>query len=184
MLANLRALFGVVVDIVLLRRGPEHLPASPALLAITMGAFVVVAGVVSSWVSTGDARWPLELAVVTFMTPLWYRLALQFANKRERFLQTVTALFAVLLLFAPIALPIASQYMTQAQAYEQTKVPPSALLGLLLLFLVVWRFIICVRIVRGAFEWRTFPAAMLVLAQEFVMLIVLAALMGPPVPPT
>ena len=38
MLANLRALFGVVVDIVLLRRGPEHLPASPALLAVTIAA--------------------------------------------------------------------------------------------------------------------------------------------------
>ena len=33
MLANLRALFGVVVDIVLLRRGPEDLPASTVLLA-------------------------------------------------------------------------------------------------------------------------------------------------------
>mgnify|MGYP003693691237 CR=1 FL=1 len=30
MLANLRALFGCLVDIILLRRGPEHLPASAA----------------------------------------------------------------------------------------------------------------------------------------------------------
>jgi hypothetical protein len=180
MLANLRALFGVVVDIVLLRRGPEHLPASPTLLASVLGAFVVVAAVVSSLISTGDPKWPLELAVVTTMTPLWYWLALRLANKRERFLQTVTALFAVLLLFAPIALPIAHHYMIQAQAFEQTRAPPSALLGLSLLFLVVWRFIICVRIVRGAFEWTIFPAVMLVLAQEFVMLLVLAALMGPP----
>jgi hypothetical protein len=179
MLAKLRALFGVVVDIVLLRRGPEHLPASPTLLALTMGAFVLVAGAVSSLLSTGDPKWPLELAVVTIMTPLWYLAALQLVNKRERFLQTVTALFAVLLLFAPIALPIASSYMAQAQAFEQTQVPPSALLGLLLLFLVVWRFAICVRIVRAAFEWSIFPAVMLVLAQEFVMLLVLAALIGP-----
>jgi len=36
MLANLRALFGLLVDIVLLRRGPESLPASPSLLVIVI----------------------------------------------------------------------------------------------------------------------------------------------------
>ena len=42
MLANLRALFGVFVDIMLLRRGPEHLPASPVLLGIVVAVDVIL----------------------------------------------------------------------------------------------------------------------------------------------
>ncbi len=184
MLANLRALFGVVIDIVLLRRGPEQLPASPALLAITMAAFAVVAATVSSQVATSDPNWPIELAVALVMIPLWYRVALQLAKKPERFLQTVTAMFAVLLLFAPLAVPAIGILMEQQKAYETTKVPPSGLLTLVVLTLVVWRFVIYVRITRAAFEWPVIPAVILVLAQEFAMLLVLLALSGVAAQPT
>lgn len=178
MLANLRALFGAVIDIVLLRRGPEQLPASPALLAITMALFAVVAGLVSSRVAASDPNWPIELGVALVMIPLWYRLALQIARKPERFLQTVTAMFAVLLLFAPLAVPAIAALMEQQKAYETSKVPPSGMLSMMVLGLVVWRFIVYVRITRAAFEWPVIPAVLLVLAQEFVMLLVLIALSG------
>lgn len=184
MLANLRALFGVVIDIVLLRRGPEQLPASPTLLVIIMALFAVVAAVVSSQLVNVDPNWPQELAVALVMIPLWYRVALQLAKKRERFLQTVTAMFAVLLLFAPLAVPAIGTLMEQQQAYETTKIPPSGLLTLIVLSLVVWRFLIYVRITRAAFEWSVIPAVILVLAQEFAMLLVLIALTGASAPPT
>jgi hypothetical protein len=184
MLANLRALFGVVIDIVLLRRGPEHLPASAVLFAITMALYAVVAGFVASVVTTGAQTWVLELVVVMVVTPLWYRVALQLANKRERFLQTLTAMFATYLLLAPVAVPAANAFMAQARAYEVTKVQPSAALSLLVLFLTLWRFVIFVRIVRAAFEWQTFPAVMLVLGHEFAMVLVLFSLAGVPAQPT
>ena len=178
MLANLRALFGVVIDIVLLRRGPEQLPASPTLLVSTMALFAVVASLVSSQAAGDNPSWPQELAVAIVMIPLWYRVALQLAGKRERFLQTVTAMFAVLLLFAPLAVPALGMLMEQQQAYETTKVPPSGLLTFIVLALVVWRFLIYVSITRAAFEWPAIPAVLLVLAQEFAMLFLLIALAG------
>jgi hypothetical protein len=183
MLANLRALFGVVVDIVLLRRGPEHLPASPALLATIVAAYAVAASLVASALATSEQSWPLELGIVVGGTLLWYQVALRMAGKRERFLQTMTAMFAVRLLFAPLVMPLMSAWMVQVKAFEATKAPPSTVLGLLALFLMLWLFLINVRIVRGAFEWPTFPAVILVLAQEFAMLLVLAALIGMPAPP-
>ncbi len=183
MLANLRALFGVVVDIVLLRRGPEHLPASPALLAVVVASFAVVASLVAAAVATPDQNWPVELGTVIGVTLLWYQVAFRMANKRERFPQTMTALFAVLLVFAPLMMPLMNAWMVQVRNFEATKAPPSSWLGLLLLLLLCWRFLINVRIVRAAFEWTTFPAVILVLAQEFAMLLVLMALLGTPAQP-
>ncbi|HEX6637146.1 MAG TPA: hypothetical protein VF033_05780, partial [Steroidobacteraceae bacterium] len=90
----------------------------------------------------------------------------------------VTAMFAVLLLFAPLAVPAIGMLMEQQQAYETTKVPPSGLLTFIVLALVVWRFLIYVSIIRAAFEWPAIAAVLLVLAQEFAMLLVLMALAG------
>ena len=51
MLANLRALFGCVVDIILLRRGPEALPAAQGLLvvlvALNVGGSLIMAAATS-----------------------------------------------------------------------------------------------------------------------------------------
>jgi hypothetical protein len=178
MLANLRALFGVVVDIVLLRRGPEHLPASPALLVTMILLYAAVAGLVASSVAIPEQNWPLELAIVVGVTLLWYQVALRIVNKRERFLQTLSAMFAVRLLFAPLAMPLMSAWINQVKAYEETKAPPSSTLGLLALFVMLWLFVINARIVRGAFDWPWFPAVLLALGQEFAMLLVLAAILG------
>ena len=183
MLANLRALFGVVVDIVLLRRGPEHLPASSTLLAILVVAYAVVAGLVASAVATPDQRWPIELVVVIGTTLLWYQVALRVANKRERFVQTLSAMFAARLLFAPLAMPLMSAWMEQVRLFEETKTPPSSLIGLLAFFLTLWLFVVNARIVRGAFEWPWFPAVVLTLAQEVAMLVVLAAILSGVSPP-
>jgi uncharacterized membrane protein len=149
-------------------------------LGIVVAAFAVTVALVCSAVAPKDQNWPLELGVVIVVTLLWYQVALRVANKRERFLQTMTAMFVVLLVFSPPLLPLMSAWTAQAKAYETSKVPPAGMLSLAVLALLFWRFLACVRIVRGAFEWPTFPAVLLVLGQEFVMLLVLAALLGAP----
>jgi hypothetical protein len=184
MLANLRALFGVVVDIVLLRRGPEQLPASAPLLVITVVLYAVVASLVASAVAAPDESWQLSIGIVIVVTLLWYQVALRLAGKRERFLQTLTAMFAVQVLFAPLRMPVVSELMIQAKAYEDHQIPPSTLLTLLAVSLMVWQFVVTVRIIRSAFEWTWVPAVILALAQEFAMLLVLAALLGGATPPT
>jgi hypothetical protein len=184
MLANLRALFGVIVDIVLLRRGPENLPASLPLLVITVVLYAVVASFVASAVAPPEENWPLSIGTVIGVTVLWYHVALRVAGKRERFLQTLTAMFAVQILFAPLRMPVVSALMVQAQAYEENKIPPSTGLTLLAMFIMLWQFIVTVRIIRAAFDWPWFPAVVLALAQEFAMLLVLAALLGGAAPST
>jgi hypothetical protein len=179
MLANLRALFGVVVDIVLLRRGPEHLPASPLLLAVVVALYAGITGLVSTSVRTPDPQWPMMVALVICVKLAWYRVALQMSEKSERFVQTMNALFAVRALFTPLVLPISSILFAQAQA----KQPPSTTLSMMLLALIIWWFVVSVRIVRSAFDWSWPPAVIMVLAQEFALLLAAAALLGPAQPP-
>ena len=137
MLANLRALFGVIADIVLLRRGPENLPASLPLLVFTVVLYAVVASLVASVFAPPEENWPVSIGTVIGVTLLWYQVALRMANKRERFLQTLTAMFAVQVLFAPLRMPVVSALLAQAQAYEESKIPPSTALTLLAMFIML-----------------------------------------------
>ena len=108
MLANLRALFGVVVDIVLLRRGPEHLPASPALLAAVIAIYLVVYSVLTILSPNVPPIWVLPLLMAALIAVLWFRAGLVAAKKRERFTQTTAAYFAATTMFLPVLVPLES----------------------------------------------------------------------------
>jgi hypothetical protein len=181
MLANLRALLGVIVDIVLLRRGPDSLPASPALLASVVGVYSAVMGLVASSFATAEQNWPVELGASIVMVLLWYRVALTLAGKRERFVQMMTALFCAHLLIRPLTVPLQSILLEEARAKTPS---PSLGLALILLILVVWLFVVTVRIVRSTFEWPTAGAIILVLAQELTMITILVLLLSDSVPAT
>ena len=127
-----------------------------------------------------DSRLPFEMAVIITATLLWYRTALQLAKKPERFVQTLTAMFATRALIAPVDLPVRLTVFSQMQANTQ----PSSMLALLFLFLLVWQFVINVRIVRAAFEWPLPAAIIMIIAQEFAVLMVVAALFGNAAAPT
>ncbi|MBC7977468.1 MAG: hypothetical protein H7138_21040 [Myxococcales bacterium] len=181
MLVNLRALLGVIIDIVLLRRGPDSLPASPALLAIVVGVYAAVMGLVASWFATPEQHWPLELGAGIALVLLWYRVALTLAGKRERFVQMMTALFSAHLLIRPLTVPMQSTLLAQAQTPSAS---PSSGLALIFLILLVWLFVITVRVVRSTFEWPTAGAIILVLAQELTMITIIVLLLSGSVPAT
>jgi hypothetical protein len=172
MLANLRALLGVVFDIVRLRRGPESLPTSTALLVFVVAAFAAGNALVASQVSVTPQQryWPLELLVGIVVTLVWYQVALGVAGKRERFVQTLTALFAVRALFTPVLIPMAAAVRAQVDATQHA---PAAL-AILALLLIIWLLVVEVRIIRTAFEWTTGGAIALVLAQEFAVVLTFA----------
>jgi hypothetical protein len=176
MLANLRALFSVLVDIILLRRGPEQLPASPVLLALVIGAYLAISAMVVASQTVTDRNWPLELFIGTASMLIWYQVALQLAKKRERFQQTMTAMFGVSTIFAPLLVPMLNSVVTQMQAKEQ----PSQFLSMLSLFLLVWLVVIFVRIVRSAFEWPWPAALLLVIGQEIFSILVFVLIFGGP----
>jgi hypothetical protein len=174
----LRALLGVVVDIILLRRGPEHVPASPLLLGVVIALYAIGAAIAATLFGPPDQRWAVELAVAVVVTLAFYQLALALAKKRERFTQSMTAVFAVRAIFTPALIPLMGAVMASMKTPEAA---PS-LLSLLVIAGMIWVFVIDVRIVRATFEWPTAGAIMLVIAQQIVTLAVFVMIVGVPPP--
>src|SRR4029077_7835928 len=80
------------MQIALLRRGPQDLPASRLLLVLTVAGYLAVNFVVRSVLPPG-CRWLEALLVATLFTLFWYMLLLRLAGRPERALQTTTAVF-------------------------------------------------------------------------------------------
>jgi uncharacterized membrane protein len=167
-------LFGVVVDIVLLRRGPEHLPASPVLLGIVCALYAIVTAVVVHVVATPEPGWPWALALAIVGMLLWYRVALNLAQKRERFLQMMTGIFIIRVIAAPVLTPMATSLMIQMQANQS----PPPLLQLVFVAAFAWWLAANARVVKSAFEWPWFGAILMVMAQEIALLILASLLFG------
>jgi hypothetical protein len=181
MLANLRALFGVVVDIVLLRRGPEQLPASQALLGIVVVTQVLITAVMTAMSPKPPPSWPLQLLFSTVFPMLWFQAALTLAQKRERLVQTLTAFFAASALFMPVLVPLAAALQPYMADPDNVKPPPGGVVLPAAVF-TLWLLAVQVRIVRSAFEWPIFLSIVFVLAQQFVGTWLLALLFATPRP--
>jgi hypothetical protein len=179
MLVNLRALFGSVVDIILFRRGPENLPASQTLLAIVVALSVLGSTAMSAVSSLPASRALLEGVIGSAVMLAWFRIALALANKRERFLQTVTAIFGVNTLFLPAMVPLFGALLPYLEKADPNSPPPAALL-LITLFVGIWALVVEVRIVRAAFECPWIGAILLVVGEFFAAGFVAMALFGNP----
>lgn len=184
MLVNLRALFGGIVDIILMRRGPEHLPASVVVLVCTIALNLAIYALATLLGTKPPANWPLQLAVGTAVSLLWFRLALTLLKKRERFVQTMTAIFGTNALFLPAMVPLAAAVLPylQKKADAAAAAPPSVL-AMLFLILALWQLVVQVRIVHAAFEWAYFASVLFIFGQGFVSLIVFYLLFGVPQSP-
>lgn len=179
MLAILRALFGRLVDIILLRRGPEQLPASRTLLVLMIVlnfvGSLIWAGVVS--VPAIDAM--LQSLIACGVMLLWYHWALHIAQKRERYLQTLTALFGVSAMFLPVLMPLVGAMLPYLEKADPNS-PPPAVLMIMTMVVLFWGLLVNVRIVRVAFETNWVGAILLVLGEGFATLFVLSVFLGDP----
>jgi hypothetical protein len=166
MLANLRALFGVMVDIVLLRRGPESLPASPALLFAVVAMSVIASSFIVFVTPVTLAIALLQGLLGAAVMLLWFRMALVLAKKQERFLQTMTAVFGVNVLFVPVMIPLVGAMLPYLEKSDPANPPPAALLIITMMF-GFWALWIEMRIVRLAFECPWIGAFLLVIGEFF-----------------
>jgi hypothetical protein len=116
MLVNLRALFGSLIDLVLLRRGPETLPASTALLAVIVVMNAAVGAVVVAFIPTVPAITVPEMIVNSLVPLLWFWMAFSLAKKPERFVQTMTAVFGVNMMFQPFISPMSRRCCPHPEA--------------------------------------------------------------------
>jgi hypothetical protein len=178
MLGLLRALFKALVDIALLRRGPEEVPASPVLLGLVIAVYAGLVLFVAAPFIDSTGRAAAELALSVTCTLLFYRAVLHFARKTERFTQTMTALYGISALFSPVVLPMVAALSAQAKA--QTQPPTLLIIGIF--FLCIWGITVTVYILRSALEWPGLAAFGVLLGQNVLLLLLSALLFGAPPP--
>lgn len=97
----------VYLDIVLWRRGPQDLPASPLLLGLSAAVYVLVSVVQLTLLGESGAAWFVFVVLDPLLLTGGVWLLLRFFDRRERFLQTATAVLGTgallgVLLFLPM----------------------------------------------------------------------------------
>jgi hypothetical protein len=147
------------VQIALLKRGPQDVPASPLLLALTVCGFLAASAVVSGLLPPGPG-WAPQLLVETLFTLGWYAALLQLVGRSERFLQTATAVFGLRLVLAPLI--IASQWLMRRFMQDTTWQLPIAVAGLAL---VIWLIAANSHVVKAALDWTSAASVVLVILQ-------------------
>ena len=160
-------------QIALLRRGPQDLPASGLLLALTVAAYLFVNFIVST-VLPPDSRWRESLAVDTLFTLVWYLLLLRLVGRPERTLQTTTAVFGFQTVLAPLV--IGCSWLARRFSPDSPWQVPIVCAVLLLL---AWMIAANSYIVRAALEWSATSSVVLVILQEVTGGLLLFALFPP-----
>ena len=140
----MRALFELFLDICLLRKGPQDVPASPVLLRLTLLSY----GISDVLIPLLDVALPTALALtvldISLLTGLTYGL-LALRDSRPRFRQTLTALLGTGTLLQLLALPLL--FLLQQEAVDASA---PAWLVLLWLGLFIWSVVIMAHILRQA----------------------------------
>jgi len=179
MLVNLRALLARLIDIVLLRGGPEQLPASTSLLAAVIAVNLAVSAVAYALIPNSPNDWQTILVVETIVSVLGLRAAFMLANKPERFLQSATAIFGTNTFFMPALIPMSATLLPYIQKPDPAMPAPAAL-SLLAAVLGIWLLVVQVRILRSAFEWHWIAALIFFFALNFASALVYGMLFGFP----
>ena len=143
----MQELIRLFTQIALLRRGPQDVPASALLLALTLAGYLGVNAFVSALFPPVDG-WPLQLLTDTLFTLAWYVALLQLVGRPERILQTSTAVFGLQTVLSPPL--IASEWLMRRFGGDTVWALPIAIAGLLI---VVWRVAANAHVVKTALEW-------------------------------
>jgi drug/metabolite transporter (DMT)-like permease len=144
----LLALAQFFVDLCLLRRAPQDLPASNVLFGLALAADLAVGLLLTFATGLSPASgFPQTLAEILFMLVL-LRVALVLTNHTQRFSQAATALLGSgvvlgLLAILPVSLVAGGEQNGQ-----------SAVAALLFLMLLVWSILVSGHILRHTFDIR------------------------------
>lgn len=136
----MRALLQIWLDICLLRATPQQVPASPYLLALAFGLYLLM----DMLVALPGASWPTALALTlvdSAVLVLLTLLLLQVTGKRARLNQTLSAMAGTGALLGLLAVPLVI-------TVQQQPTPPMA--ALLWLGLLFWNLAVRAHILRHA----------------------------------
>ncbi len=158
-------------DIALLRRGPQDVPASSLLLAITIIGYCAVDSMSNFALPLPNNPWFQILLIDVPFTLAWYGVLLRFFRRPERVLQTTTAVFGFRAVLAPVLVGAEWVY-TRFGADRSWQLPLTA--GYVAV--LVWAVAANSRILKAALEWTMFQCVALVLLEAMASLLLLVAI--------
>jgi hypothetical protein len=147
-------------QIALLRRGPQDVPGTTSVLALTVAGYVVVNFAVSLILPPSEGPWFARLAVEVVFMLAWYAVLLPLVGKPERFVQTASAVFGFHAVLAPLI--VFTGWLMRRHGQDPAWQFPLAVLALVL---VVWLVAANSYVVRAALEWPLLACVGLVLLQ-------------------
>jgi hypothetical protein len=170
-LTEMMELVRLFVQIALMRKGPQDLPASAVLLGATAAGFFITHCLISVALPPIPGPWFGHLIVETAFTFAWYALLLRLLHRPERYLQTTTAVFGYLAVLAPVW--IGTVWLVRRLADDETWRLPVSVLGLVV---IVWRLAANAHVLKAALEWGTPACIALVILQYIAQQILLVYL--------
>jgi hypothetical protein len=156
----MKELIRLFTQIALLRRGPQDVPASPLLLALTVAGYFLVNFAVSVVLPPFPGPWVAHLCVDVVFMLAWYALLMNLVRRPERFLQTTTAVYGFQTVLSPLL--VAAVWLTRRFAQDSIWQFPATLMSLALL---IWIIAANSHIVKAALEWSMPPSVALVILQ-------------------
>jgi hypothetical protein len=172
--AQVQQFLRIFVDIVLWRRGPQDLPASSLLLAMSIAAYVAVSVVQLALLGETAVTWFFFVVVDPLLLAGWVWLVLKLFGHAERFGQTAAAVFgtgAVLGLFLYLPLQFIVTGLGQA--------PSSGLAQAFALLLVIVFALVTGRIIKLATDSSMFTGIAVSLTYFLVINYLVGVLRGP-----
>ncbi|HEY6985827.1 MAG TPA: hypothetical protein VH375_07080 [Rhodanobacteraceae bacterium] len=141
----------LVRDICQLRRGPEDMPHSPALLGILIAASVTLDCLVDAFLDRVSNVLGRSLVSAGLLLALCW-IALYLRHLRNRYVQTATALFACGIVFTLLILPLAWLGGLSGRGAIELAPGLELLLGLAMLAVVIWNLAVNAHILRHALD--------------------------------
>lgn len=165
-------LLNLILDICRLRRGPQDVPYSPALLAGTAAACVALQLIIAAMRSAplGEVLGGSLLSVVFLFIVLHAMLTVR--GLRGRFVQSATALLLCAFFFNVLSLPVALLVGEPPATPEQMS-PVQLLLGLIAMPLLIWKVVVDAHVLRHSLNLPFFGGLALAMAWIVALLILI-----------
>jgi hypothetical protein len=171
---NMKELFGLFAQIAISRKGPQDLPVSYLLLALTVLGYWVLRYSVSLVAPPAD-HWRMHLLVQVVFTLTWYAVLLRAVGKPERFIQTATAIFGAGLLLDPPGV-IAVHYWQELPEEHVLYVP----MAFVVLVIAIWVIRVGSYVLKHALELPLLACVILTILQTFTGEMLMRAVSPPP----
>jgi hypothetical protein len=158
------------------RRGPQDLPAVGILLPITMGAYVLLSLAVGAILPHLHRGWVMAVLADTVFLAGWYWILLLAVRRRERYVQTASAVFGLQCVLAAPGLAELWLGQWRNSHARQSSVALTMLDLALILVLTVWTLQATSHIVQASIERSRAICWILTLAQVLAESMLLSGL--------